>query len=95
MNKIKLFNTHINELMGDDIYIKLNDQKYLFAGQWEPLALEDEEPPGFTPIEKLERRKVHIKKEADGAFKRMPELDGYEFEIPIKYHSSIIKKVFE
>lgn len=90
---MKTFNTYVNKLMDIDIYIKLNDINYLFVGEYEPLGLEGEEAPGFTPVNKLPR-KVHLKNSLNGYFERIEECDNKEVDIPNKYHKAIIKKTF-
>lgn len=81
----------------DSVYIKLNDDIYLFVGEFE-LRIDDigtgeddfEWIPASTDMNSSHR--IGIRNSDGGNFKRMKKFDGYEFEIPEKYRKSIIKK---
>lgn len=57
---MKSFNTYENKFMDGSVYIKLNDDNFLFIGEYEPLGLEDEEAPGFIPVDKMSHRMISI-----------------------------------
>lgn len=92
---MKSFNTYENKLMAGSVYIKLSDDNFLFIGEYEPLALEDEEAPGFIPVNEMSHRRMGIRGLDNAAFKRREEWDGFEFEVPEEYKRPIIKKVLE
>lgn len=92
---MKSFNTHENALMAGEVYMKLNNNDFLFIGEYEPLALDDEEAPGFIPVNKMSHRKMNIRRAENASFERREEWDGFEFVVPEEYEKPIIKRVFK
>ena len=91
---METFNSYENSWTVDKVFIKLNDETYLYVGDFE-LILDDSDDSKqhsydneWNPTDKIKIKKV---KSNEGDFKRVEAFDGYEFTVPDKYKRVLLK----
>ena len=90
---MKIFNTYENALMYGDIYVKLNDETFLFVGSdW----IDEDFATSFTPASNNQdaHNRIYVRSADNGVFERRPDMDGLEIDIAKKYHKTIIRITF-
>lgn len=91
---MKTFNAYENLMMQGDVYIKLNEEFYLFVGTFNYDADLNQE---FDPASNDQKspNRIYIRSRDRGDFERRPDWDGLEINISEKYHKILIKKTLE
>lgn len=95
---MKTFNSYEPSWAIDKVYIKLNDDFFLYAGEFELFADDnDDDESGdwkWTPAsvdDTKSDRRLGVQRHNGETFRREEKFDGYEFEFPKKFEKSIIR----
>lgn len=95
---MKIFDVHLNEMMQDRLYIKLNKKWSLFIGELNLLGSFDEDDDrDFIPASNNPEayNKISVQRNERMALARYENYDGREVDIDPGYHKAIFRKVFD
>ena len=94
---MKTFDVHLNEMMQDRLYIKLNEKWSLFIGEINLLGAFEKDAEDFTPASNNPEayNRISAQRNERMALTRYESYDGKEVDIDSGYHKAIFRKVFD